>query len=151
MPDRLTNVHPYERLTLPNGSQADIDLEMIPLMRALWAMGLKTVASCQNLGESITAEPEGAGQGRRHAAYLTGQAWLRMPTQDAQTMLGHLAQSPVFADRFGRWTHPDAWENYVYLLPGRDDDGVVQLSSCAQIHFPAPQILEVVDALPPVP
>lgn len=152
MSDRLTSVHPYERLSLPNGGQADIDVEMVPLVRALWAMGLKTVACCQNLGESISAEPERAGQERRrHAAYLAGRAWLKMPTRDTQMMLCHLAKSPVFAERFGRWTHPDAWENYVYLLPGQDDDGGVQLSSWAQIHFPKPQITEVVDALTPVP
>ena len=151
MPDRLTNVHPYERLTLPDGAEADIDLEMVPLVRALWAMNLETVACCQDLGESITAKSDWAGQGRRHRAYLAGQAWLKMPTPDAQTMLGHLARSPVFAERFERWTHPEAWENYVYLLPGRDNNGGVQLSSRAQIHFPKPQIPEVVDALTPVP
>lgn len=145
MPDRLTNVHPYERLGLPDGGTAAIDVGMIPLVRTLWVMGLKTAACCQDLGESITAESDRAGRGRRrHAAYLTGRAWLKMPTQDARTMLDHLAKSPIFAERFGRWTHPDAWENYVYLLP--DQDGV-QLSSWAQIHFPEAQITEVVNAL----
>ncbi|MFI0354232.1 hypothetical protein [Actinomadura sp. 9N407] len=145
MPAAVINVHPYETLTLPDGGQADIDLDMVPLVRALWTLGLRTAGCCQDLGESVIAErrPEETGR-RRHADYLLGRAWLKMPSPDAMSMLSLLAERPHFAERFGRWTHPDAWDNYVYLLPGENG---TQLSPWAQIHFPKPQLAEVIEAL----
>ena len=44
-------VHPAQRLSAPDGTQADIDTEIVPLIRALWALGLATTASCQDFGE----------------------------------------------------------------------------------------------------
>lgn len=39
------------RLTTPDGTAADIDVEIVPLVRALWRIGLVTTASCQDFGE----------------------------------------------------------------------------------------------------
>lgn len=143
MPDLdLDKVHPAERLTLPTGGQADIDLEMIPLVQALWAAGLSTAACCQDLGESIAHGAEWArGEGRlRHAGYYQGQAWLKMPTDDALSMLASLAEHPLYKERLTRWTSPDAWESYVYLTPSAQG---AALTPWAQIHFPRQQIIEV--------
>ena len=35
-------IHPAQRLTAPDGTLADIDSEIVPLVRALWALGLAT-------------------------------------------------------------------------------------------------------------
>jgi hypothetical protein len=44
-------IHSSQRLTAPDGTQADIDTEIVPLVRALWALNLVTTASCQDFGE----------------------------------------------------------------------------------------------------
>jgi hypothetical protein len=145
----VANVHPSQRLVLPwdsDGEAVDIDVEVVPLVQQLWALGLQTAGCCQDLGESIitTESPTASAGRRRHAAFYQGQAWLKMPVDDAQHMLGILAKSPGFREQLRRWTHPDAWETYAYLLP--TDDGV-RMSSWAQVHFPNDQIGEVVELL----
>ncbi|MFD0684336.1 hypothetical protein [Actinomadura fibrosa] len=139
MPDAVTNVHPAARLALPEGGFADVDLKMVPLVQALWAMGLRTAGCCQDLGESSAFTGNEAGR-ERFGQYYRGQAWLKMPVEDTRIMLARLAEHPRFRERFNRWTRPDAWENYVYLLAGDTD---VQLSAWAQIHFPNDQLDEV--------
>ncbi len=46
------NIHPYELLTTPEDEQVQIDTEMVPLVRALWARELVTMVCCQDIGES---------------------------------------------------------------------------------------------------
>ncbi|MFD0903584.1 hypothetical protein [Actinomadura sediminis] len=145
MPD-VENTHPSRRLTTPDGVTADIDLDMVPLVKALWALHLRTAGCCQDLGESIASGPGWAqGPGRqRHAAYYTGQAWLKMPVTDAQTMLGLLLSHPDMEQRLNRWTRPGAWEVFSYLVA---DEGRIVQSGWAQIHFPKAQIPEVIEHL----
>lgn len=144
MPD--VNIHAALRLKLPDGGEADIDVDMVPLIRTLWTMGLRTAGCCQDLGESVAVRPartDEIGPGR-HARYWKGQAWLKMPLDDALILLGKVNDHAGFPERLTRWTHPDAWESYAYLLPG--DDGV-RVSTWAQIHFPKQQLPELVKAL----
>jgi hypothetical protein len=57
MNDRATpQIHPTERLTTPDGTDADIDTEIVPLVRALWRLGLATTASCQDFGEGTAGQ-----------------------------------------------------------------------------------------------
>ena len=49
----LPRVHPSRRLTTPDGGQVEIDARLVPLMAALWARGITTVASCQNVREFV--------------------------------------------------------------------------------------------------
>ncbi|MFC6886838.1 MULTISPECIES: hypothetical protein [Actinomadura] len=138
----VPNVHDCERLVLPGGGEADIDVEIVPFVRAVWALGLATGGCCQDLGESIAANGTWTEEVRaRHSGYYLGQAWVKMPVDDASELLGVLAAHPSFdGRRLRRWTSPGAWENYVYLLP--DDDGF-GLASWAHLHFPKRQIGEV--------
>lgn len=47
-----TSEHPGELLRDPWSRElAVIDAALVPLIRALWASGIRTVASCQNVGE----------------------------------------------------------------------------------------------------
>jgi hypothetical protein len=142
----VENVHPCQRLTTPAGESVDVDNGIAPLVVTLWALGLQTAGSCQNLGESIAVGPDWSkGEGRlRRAAFYAGQAWLKMPADDGASMLSVLSELPKYRERFNRWTLPGAWESYVYLLAS--DDGVAP-SRWAQIHFPAEQIGEVTEIL----
>jgi hypothetical protein len=140
------NVHPALRLELPGGGEAVIDTDMVPLIRALWALGLQTTGCCQDLGESVATHPNWAEgiELNRHATYWMGQAWLKMPLNDALTFLDKVNADEGFHERLRRWRHPDSWETYAYLLPG---DGGARLSTWAQIHFPKQQLAAVVTAL----
>ncbi|MFF0524088.1 hypothetical protein ACFYTC_35790 [Actinomadura nitritigenes] len=146
MPD-LANIHPSRRLATPAGDEVDIDLDMIPLVRALWALGLSTAGCCQDLGASIRCGPRWAtGPGRRrHADFYAGQAWLKMPADDARTMLDLLLRAlPRTRERLNRWTRADAWDVFIYLVA----DGDSAVPSCwAQLHFPREHLKEVTTAL----
>lgn len=50
----LPKVHPVQRLRSPEGRRADVDELLVPLVQALWAAGVPTVAGCQNVREFVT-------------------------------------------------------------------------------------------------
>lgn len=47
-------IHPSRRLSVPGGGMADIDVAMVPLVRALWEVGMRTSGCCQDLGDRMT-------------------------------------------------------------------------------------------------
>lgn len=47
-------VHPAQTLIAPDGTAADIDTEIVPLVHALWALGLKRTVVCRR-GEVVVA------------------------------------------------------------------------------------------------
>lgn len=120
---REKQIHPAERLRLPGGGEADIDLPMIPVVQALWRAGITTLGSCQNLGESIARNGHGssvaAKDRQRWADFYKGFAWLKLPGDDANRLIGLLGADPVFGHRTRRWTHPEAWQAVVWLVPCR--------------------------------
>jgi hypothetical protein len=59
-------IHPSQCLTAPDGTQADIDTDIVPLIRALWALNLATTASCQDFGEGTAGQRE-ANLRRKHS------------------------------------------------------------------------------------
>lgn len=148
MPD-LIPVHPTQRLVTPDGTEAEIDVEMVPLIRGLWKLGLTTKGCCQDFGDSIlnnghrSTSPDDARQ--RFADFYTGQAWLKMPTSDAKHLITILGSHPTFGPRMRRWTHPEAWMNILYIFPS--DEVGVELADAAQLHFPREQVPELVEAL----
>ncbi|MGH3916820.1 MAG: hypothetical protein ACRDTC_25935 [Pseudonocardiaceae bacterium] len=46
--DSTPAIHPYKSLIAPDDEQVDIDTELVPLVRVLWARGLVIVACCQD-------------------------------------------------------------------------------------------------------
>lgn len=151
MPDvKEVQIHPSERLPLPGGAgHADVDVEMVPLVRALWADGYTTVGCCQNLGESIEhnghRSPVALQHRRRWAEFYRGHAWLSLPAGDARRLIGALGTHPVFGERVRRWTHPDAWMAVGYLFPTAD--GRAEPEPLVQVSFPAAQIGQLLVAL----
>jgi hypothetical protein len=117
------NIHPYERLTTPDDAQVEIDTEMVPLVHALWARDLVTVACCQDVGESAAGlrDPERStpsGHGG-FVEYYRGYAWLKMPLHDGRRLLNTLLGTE-FHDRVTiRW-QPGSWRMHVPLVYGQE-------------------------------
>jgi hypothetical protein len=145
----LKQIHPSERLIIPGGEATDIDVEMVPLMRRLWAMGLVTNGCCQDFGESIARNGHGStttdDDRERLATFFKGRAWLKMPTGDAIRLIGMIKGDPRLGQLLGRWTHPEAWMNIVYILPNAQNGAA--LAATAQLHFPVLHIPELIAAL----
>ncbi len=52
-----TQFHPTQVLTTPNGREAQIDTEMVPLVRELWRLGFETKVACQDAREATREGP----------------------------------------------------------------------------------------------
>jgi hypothetical protein len=135
------SIHPYECLTTPDDQHVEIDTEMVPLVQALWARQLVTIACCQDIGESAAGlrdpqriTPSGHGG---FVEYYRGYAWLKMPLQDGQKLLNALLDT-AFHDRVTiRW-QPGPWRMHV---PFRyEKNSGIGLADAAQIYFPREQI-----------
>ncbi|MCW2929058.1 MAG: hypothetical protein JWM19_20 [Actinomycetia bacterium] len=135
-------VHPAQRLTAPDGTQADIDAEIVPLVQALWALGLATMASCQDFGEGtagqrkISQRPSAKG-GDAFIAYYSGYTWLKMPTQDAQRLANILLDTEFHDNITLRWAQ-GSWRMHIPVIFDKGQ-GIIPAST-AQIHFPREQV-----------
>jgi hypothetical protein len=135
-------IHPSQCLTTPDGTQADIDSDLVPLVRILWALNLTTTASCQDFGEGTAGQREANLRPPRYGgdafiAYHTGYAWLKMPIPDAQR-LANILLSTEFRNNVARRWEPGSWRMHVPLVFS-ENRGIV-LENAAQIHFPREQI-----------
>jgi hypothetical protein len=135
-------IHPSQRLIAPDGTQADIDIDIVPLVFALWRLNLATTASCQDFGDG-TAGQRAANQrpfrygGDEFIAYHTGYAWLKMPIEDAQRLANMLLDTDFHHHVTQRW-EPGSWRMHVPLV--FDENRGIVLEDTAQIHFPREQI-----------
>jgi hypothetical protein len=140
--DREIQIHPSQRLTAPGGEQVDIDTDMIPLVRALWSLNLKTTACCQDFGEGTAGQRETSPNRHRYGgdafiAYYTGYAWLKMPVPDARRLAESLTGTEFRDKVTQRWT-PGSWRMHVPLI--FNEQSRIDLAETAQIHFPRQQI-----------
>jgi hypothetical protein len=138
-------IHPVQRLTTPDGTEADIDTEIVPLVRVLWALGLGTTASCQDFGEGVAGQrkvsqhpPEKGGDA--FIAYYTGFTWLKMPTQDAQRLATVLLHTE-FRDNITRRWEQGSWRMHIPVT--FDESQGVSPASTTQIHFPRQQVAKL--------
>lgn len=141
-------IHPYERLTSPVGEQVEIDSEMVPLVQALWARELVTLACCQDIGESAAGlrDPERttpSGHGG-FVAYYWGYAWLKMPLRDGKRLLNALLETSFHDCVAIRWK-PGSWRMHVPLA--HSESNRIDLAEAAQLHFPRGQVAELTDVL----
>lgn len=142
-------VHPSQRLTTPNGTQVDIDTDIVPLIRAVWALNLATTASCQDFGDGTAGLREANLRPSRYGgdafiAYHTGYAWLKMPIPDAQR-LANILLDTGFHDNVTRRWEPGSWRMHVPLV--FDENRGIVLENAAQIHFPSEQIARLTATL----
>lgn len=147
------NIHPYERLTTPTGVQAEIDVEIVPLVKALWSLDLMTISSCQDFGEGVAGQRainhrRSYYHGDEFIAYYTGYAWLKMPLSDAQHLANTLLGTAFRDIITQRWT-PDAWRLHVPLR--YEEHQGITLTDTAQVHFPRIQIPALVATLTAFP
>ena len=60
----MHQLHPSTPLIPPHTEEpVEIDNDMVPLVRALWARGWQTMACCQDDGEAVAAERENGKHG----------------------------------------------------------------------------------------
>ena len=122
--------HPVKRLTAPDGTEADIDVLLAPLVEALWAARYQTVGSCQDLGESIgEASP-------RKAAYWAGYALLEVPVADGRRLVNAVRQRARFRPRM-HWAAKGAWEMSIPVIA--DPRQGAAITPWMQVHFPCEQ------------
>jgi hypothetical protein len=145
----MLQVHPSQRLHTPSGEVADIDDEMVPLVRAIWALDLKTISSCQDFGDGVAGQRAACHHESRYGgsafiSFYYGYAWLKMPTPDAKRLADLLAETEFRDQVTQRWT-PGSWRMHVPLV-FRENLGI-ELDVAAQIHFPKQQIPSLTSAL----
>jgi hypothetical protein len=131
--------HPTKRLRAPDGSRADIDIQIVPLLQALWNAGYETIGSCQDTGESA------ASSSKVHGARWKGYVLLEMPVDDACTLLETIKETPQFKDRM-HWASDGAWSVTIPVLP-YGQDGYADVGPWAQIRFPKNQVDDLVHVL----
>ncbi|MGH3626575.1 MAG: hypothetical protein ACRDRL_03925 [Sciscionella sp.] len=142
--------HGTTRLIPPGASNpVDIDNDMVPLVQQLWAMGLTTMACCQDNGQAVEAE---RGENRKteptghhgFIEYHRGWAWLKMPVPDTLALLSVLSEHEVFASRTQvRWQR-GSWRIHIPVI---HDNTEFRPAPYAQIYFPRTQITELTTAL----
>ena len=137
--------HPVQRLTAPDGTEAAIDTEIVPLVRVLWALGLATTASCQDFGEGVAGQrglaqrpPEKGGDA--FIAYYTGFTWLKMPTPDAQRLATMLLDTD-FRNKITRRWEQGSWRMHVPVI--FDEARGIVPASTMQIYFPREQVAKL--------
>lgn len=127
------NHHPTKLLTTPNGERVEIDINLIPLIEALWGAGYDTIGCCQDLGESLRNYP-------RRATYWKGYVLLEMPIPDTYRLLDTVSRSRRFRNRM-HWAADDAWETAIPVL--KTTGSRASMMPWPQIHFPASQLSDL--------
>jgi hypothetical protein len=137
------STHPTKRLRAPDGTRADIDVMLAPLIEALWAAGYDTIGSCQDFGESLHRH-------ERRSAYWSGYVLLEMPVDDTLRLMDAIKGTPQFCGKM-HWAATGAWEVSLPVMPfspfdvrGADE---AEVSPWAQIHFPGDQVSDLMDVL----
>jgi hypothetical protein len=111
--------HPVRRLISPDGEPAHIDLDLVPLIRALWDRGFETASCCQDVGESIRPmlreRPHLGAWVDRHLGFAT----IDLPIPDGMAALAAVVDSgprDAFYERMTYWASEDAWSVSVPVL-----------------------------------
>lgn len=134
-------VHPVQRLATPGGDEADIDAGMVRLVSAVWSLGLKTTACCQDFGEGTQGQREAVPHeptygGDAFVAYYRGYAWLRMPQSDARLLCNLLLGTDFRGQITKRWS-PGSWRLHVPMVYNGIDS--IRVADDADIYYPAGQ------------
>jgi hypothetical protein len=140
MPDP-TQHHPHHLLRSPDGERVPIDVDLAPLIQALWRHGIQTASCCQDLGESIPPRPHL----NRRIDYLRGFSVIDLPIPDGLAVLSRAADAgprDAFYERMTYWAAPDSWTTNVPVLDlsggGRSAFALVGM----QLVFPRADIAE---------
>ncbi|MFC7330311.1 hypothetical protein [Marinactinospora rubrisoli] len=128
--------HPGDRLTAPDGRTVHIDLRLVPLIRLLWNLDIRTRASCQDYGESLQAHPGLPSGDPRWIEFHRGRVWLKLPAQDAQRLLTMVGTDRGLRAALRRWATADSWLAFRPVV--LDAFGVgVETSNDVHLFFPS--------------
>jgi hypothetical protein len=142
MATRPPGIHPTQQLRTPAGEPVEIDLEVVPLIRSLWALDLTTLGCCQDNGEYARARREmlPRGESTGHSGFIDyhlGWAWLKMPISGS-TRLTEILLATSFRDAIAV---PLAAQLLAAQHPVRHDvNSGMGPAAAVQIHFPREQI-----------
>lgn len=140
--------HPTVPVPHPaGGTPLDIDTLLVPVIRALWALGIDTVDSCQDIGEALKSRfadvPGKAGwvsarEGRAEIGFAS--------TGDAEMFMNAIVAAGQRDDDFHfratHWAAPRCWEWSVSML----DTGLIE---AAQDEDMTEDDLESTEVVPP--
>jgi hypothetical protein len=139
------SIHPTQQLRTPAGEPVEIDLDMVPLIRSLWALDLTTLGCCQDNGEYARARREmfPRGEPTGHSGFIDyhlGWAWLKMPIADT-TRLTEILLGTSFRDAVAvRWQRGSWRLDIPFVYDGSSGMGP---AAAVQVHFPREQIQEL--------
>lgn len=141
--DTNGNFHPVKVLTDPRGNPAEIDLGMVDVISAVWALHLPTQTCCQDLGGYLGASsrPSVRDQGK----WYEGLASLEMSYQAAVHLLDRLGETEEFGPKVNHWANPGAWQMSapVFYLPG----GGFEVHPVVQMRMPIEQLPALADTI----
>ncbi|MGI9002934.1 MAG: hypothetical protein ACR2GH_14950 [Pseudonocardia sp.] len=143
------SIHPTQQLHTPAGEPVAIDLDMVPLIQALWALDLTTLGCCQDNGEYARVRremcPEREPTG--HSGFIDyhlGWAWVKMPVADT-TRLTETLLATSFRDAITvRWQR-GSWRLDIPFI--YDPNSGMGPAPAVQIHFPREHIPELTSTL----
>jgi hypothetical protein len=129
--------HPFELLDYHGdpGEPVEIDAEIVPLIKEIWALGFDTELSCQDHDGYVWVELPG-----RHAQRLLNV--IAGEVDELRANILGLAPIAVGPDQFEAYQREHAWR---YSVMAVADPGLVWLS--VRILFPRDQLAAVVVAL----
>jgi len=138
--------------------EAEIDIELAPLILEIWRAGITTIHSCQDVGENVSslvadlphlAEMVRRETGRASIGFREPQALLAV--LDALARAGPRDQ---FYERMVHWATPDAWQLVIAvqdqgLQPGTSPSPALETESrltavSYQLRFPRTDVGEMV-------
>jgi hypothetical protein len=130
--DMNENKHPTINMRAPGTlSPVPIDQEIVPLIKAMWALGIETSASCQDFEDS-------------------GAVQLVLPTcTDLHlflTLVARNASKQVARGAARAGLPPAGWPLHVWSA-GWERGKFTSVELCAAIHFPRHQLEEVTRVL----
>lgn len=135
------NFHPTRRIVDQHGDAWDVDVEMAPLIEALWRLGVETCDSCQDVGGRLLANEQFMAKRphlRRIYELEVGRASIGFCSyEDADVLLTAVLEydHDELYDRVTHWATPNAWKWSVQPL--------MRAYFGPRLSFPASDIPEV--------
>lgn len=146
----LHRPHPTQLLHTPGGTPVPIDRDLVPLIRRLWERGIRTKASCQDYGESLTDSGPGMpSSDPRWADFHTGRVWLKMRPDHAERLITLLGANRELSFAMRQWGTADSWLCVRPVTP--DLSGGPARTGDVHVFFPQKHLDRVVEVFSGLP
>jgi hypothetical protein len=133
--------HPFEVLGYHGDPDdpVEIDVEIVPLVRAVWALGFDTELSCQDRDGYVWVELPG-----KHAQRLLNVV-AREDGELRANILGLVPAEAAYPEAFYAYQRAHGWKFHV--MPIAEGDGGPDVWLSVGVRFPRAQLSAVVAAL----